>query len=1563
MSDLNLGWVEPSRREIRKAQRLAARRAAALDRVERNIQQKEARTELAQSYKRLKDEQRRLREARAVAKTEERLIRKQMKEERENAAMLGAALARAAAERQAIDDLLAGKASSSDVFVEYESVLSEVNAAKAKLQSAKAETKEVKRRSKLARKRDRLARKAVDILAVAEMDKAIIAADIEDVLPSEEQSFDSSNVNVDQAANPLSSSNISVVTTNDYATAPAVDESITPDGTEVGRSSQNAKYLEKSDSFDITEVVASLDGGSTHSINSVTSYNSLDKEDGTVAQDAEGLGMTTTAEELETHGAITSIELEQSNIDPSPQDQTKHGKTKETFEKSELPLEKFSEDHADPTQGGSAGAEDTSLTGNPTRSWGWSGDVKVSFADTEFVEPGFDDEISKSTQDNIAARDKITKSSFIDPIEPSLTSGDVQSEIDQKMLHSDFERNTEEVAVGNTNPESTPTSTNVSKRDQRKLARIEKRAVRAAARSKRREEQRIAREATRAARDKVRTEKIAAKKASRAKSSEEREKRKSNRIAVLASTLLAKQQSKDVARIEKARIRDEQKDTDREEKRLLKDKRFAKKSKVEEKQKPAASREESRREKRKESKDRLSLSHSHEDEFSNELEIVSESDDGGLTESTNYANSQIDFVTPTDSVSNYDRKSFIDEDLNGTQIDTTDSNSLTQKSKRKALKDARAVVRATRIEAKTVARKNREEEKLSMRALRTAKKAAQRAEREELKQFKREEKAAARQAKTDERIALKLTRAQEREAKNLAKLAARETENIEENSNQPVTINDKSTPDTVEIEFIQTQSVHESLAPELTPKNSTTSGDEKDNATRREIKRLTRERRAEEKRRRKEAKKLLKGMNKNVTEPGKDSGDDFVELVSDQYAQNDEKSTQHSPSTQSDKTKLLRKAERDAGRAAVKAAKREAKIARSEATHADRLARKEAKIERALLKKEERDKRRYEVENSKQLRRAEKLAAREAAKESRTSKRQERASRRDNLNKRTQKSDDQLEPISKSHNKESKNHGTGKTSTANVSETQPTSTSNYEAGLDKRAEQSKSDDAAFAGDIVTNTTDTKGRVAKSIRNDKQSADTSVEISSTDDVDSKAQNMKATARTEFDIDAAGGVTHSDSELLESATDFTGVDIIRDGIAAKTKGRGLRRWVSWIVKKEEAVETEKLSKEASSEARRAAKEEANARKEAEKRAEALQKQETKDATFEAKQLRKIERVREKAERNRKKDDLKRADREERSGAKARADEIRRNAKARHEVEERERREERERLKADKSNESLRSSLTNDFGSPAENIDFDDAGLSNDTTDSGSDVVDPRKSFLGSLRDRSESRRRLRRQLLEARNDNSAREGDDSAVLSKEERRVLRQQLKEERKRIANARKSHEEGEKQERRDRRNAEKSDRRAVEASNKAAGAERERLVRSFKNTRSEEKARKKEAAENTKAEQRRIKEHRKAEVAQKRADEKAAKNSITQDKKYRKEVRRQQKKKVNQQRSLLREETKIARRARRIDIPEIAFTRDEPALGPAYNWDAESGMYNAVGAGNDIDPVAFDLPEPLPRR
>ena len=1547
MSDPNLGWVEPSRREIRKAQRLAARRAAALDRVERSIQQKEARTELAQSYKRLKDEQRRLREARAVAKTEEKLIRKQMKEERENAAMLGAALARAAAERQAIDDILAGKISSSDVYVEYESVLSEVNAAKAKLQSAKAETKEVKRRSKLARKRDRLARKAVDILAVAEMDKAILAADIDDVVPAQEQSLESTSTNRDQAVTIQSPSSIAVATTGDDAKTHTIEPIITPAVKVSDQISDSSKYPENSVSPVLPKGITDLGVDSAPSKNTVESSNSLPVETESAVQESGELNVHITETDVETHTVNIDIMSEQKFEISGFQDQAKHGDPVDLFEKGELPVEMSDQNYPDRNQENSPEVIEIPLTGNPTRSWGWSGDVKVSYTDTEFVEPDFDDEISTTKPDAKALQEKIA----------AFSSGDRRSEIGHEISQSEVEINTGEVEDSMIGSELTPNTTILSKRDQRKLARIEKRAARAAARSERREEHRIAREASRLARDKVKSEKIEVKNARRAKSSEEREKKKTASAALRASALLVKQQSREAANSEKDRVRSEQakhKEAIRAERHLLKekglsekdptlkDKRIAKLAKAEEKKQRAetnsAAREKDQFGKGRKSEDSLSQSNSHEGQITNEIETATSSDNLNVNESSYNASSIIVSIEQTGSLTNGNQISSTDEDRNESLLDSPDTDSVTRSSKRKASKNARAAERALRIEARSLARRNREEEKLSKRTLQAAEKAAQREEREAARKLKRDEIAEARQAKAEERNALKQAKIDERNAKKLAKQSDHGSMNSTETSDQQG---------------------YDSVG----SGDSTKSDVDMDAVTRQEIRRLSKERRAEEKRRRKEAKNLLKGMNEKVTPSGNDAVNDFAELESDQDVNSDVKSKPSNPSSQEDNAKLLRKAERVAGRAAVKAAKRDAKAARAASARADKAARKEAKLERILLKKAEQDKRRNEIESSRQQRRADKIAAREEAKESRASKRMDGTSRRDNRKQRLQTSEELLSPRSESSIIESKDFISGEPSTTNVSETKPDGIPSSESDFDSRFVGGKSDKVTLDGETVTNTGDSSGWSFKGKQNEIRNAGTEQEIANVDEVKSEESNLKAAARTEFDIEAAGGITHSDSQLVDSTADFSGVDTVRDGIAAKTKGRGLRRWVSWIVKKEEAEETEKLSKETSSEARRAAKEEAAARKEAEKRAGVLQKQEALDAAFEAKQLRKLERVREKAERNRAKDEQKRTDHAERTSAKARADEIRRNSKIRHEIEERERREEREQLKADKNIDGLRNPQRNAVGMPADELVFDESSLNNISSDIGSEVVEGGRSFFGSLRDRSESRRRLRREILEARNDNSSREGDDGAVLSKEERRVLRQQLKEERKRISDTRKSREEGEKQERRDRRNAEKSDRRAVEASNKAAGAERERLVRSFKNTRSEEKARKKEAADNTKAEQRRIKELRKAEVAQKRADEKAAKNSVAQDKKYRKEVRRQQKKKVNQQRSLLREETKIARRARRIDLPDIAISRDEPALGPAYNWDAESGMYNAVGAGNDIDPVAFDLPEPLPRR
>ena len=1371
MSEMNRGWVEPSRREIRKAQRLAARRAAALDRVERRIEQKEARTELAESYKRLKEEQRRLREARALAKTEEKLIRKQMKEERENAAMLGAALARALAERQAIDDILAGKVSSSEVYTEYETVLSEVNAAKAKLQTAKSETKEVKRRTKLARKRDRLARKAVDIFAVAELDKAILAAGTEESALSNEETSEPANTKVNQAAKSLSFTNISFDTKEDNAKE---SENESTDSTERNFTNKN----------DYPNTIKTYTEPDKDSLNSSNIDNSLDSLPAESATDVErDQAQKIASKDAKVKISDVSADTDSATVDESSSfiEKVMRVAPEDTIQINAVRGEQSNISNSDPIEENSSETEESLLSGNSKRSWGWSGDVKVSYTETEFVEPELDDVIFLLPPTHNDTQDKIKKIKIKGENKKSLVSNEDQSQITSEMNQFADEDESVGVKDAHTVYDTTTTVLNLSKREKRKLARAEKQAARAVARSERLEAKKFSQNVTHEAREKIKYEKIEARKNSRAESAEKRENNRANRAIVRASALLAKKQIKEAASIENERMRSEraeQKETLRREKQILKEK------------------------------------------------------------------AKNNEIPPTDEIPN-------------DNIVATPAN----ESERKNIKNVRAAERAAkhaaRVEAKSLARRHHDENKLSKQTLIAEEKAAKRAEREEENRLKRDETSATRSAKDAKRNAIKKAKTDKRNKMKLEKMAER-------------------------------------------------------------------------------------ALKKNRVNP-------------DQLSTN--------PASENENAKHLRKAERAAGRAAVQAAKREAKVARNVAKREEKKSRKEARLQRVLLKKANREKRRFEVESSREYRRIEKIAAREAAKESKNANRFKHASRGNIKNKNQKKTEEVLLPFPEESIIEPTDHRIGSVGTKEVSDRDYPSESQSGFDLDTESNEGDIDDIVFPAGEITNKIDTTEWSVKNSQIKKQSDSSDLDETKNKEDKSNELHLDVTAKTEFDLDHTSSITHADSELLDSATDFSGVDTMRDGIAAKTKGRGLRRWVSWIVKKEGAEETQKLSKESRTEARRAAKEEAKARKEAEKRAIALQKEERLDVTFEEKQQKKLERVRKKAEQNRKNDEEKRADREERDASKARAEEIRRNSKARQDIQEKEHRDELRHQKGEKNFDRVQNPLTQDASNSSDVVDFEELSLGQDIYEIGSEVFEAKKSFFGSIKDRSESRRRIHRQFLEARNDNSAREGDDNAELNKEERRILRQQLKEERKRIADTRKSRVNAEKAERRDRRETEKSDRRAVEYSNRAAEAEKDRLVRSFRNTRSEEKARKKAATENAKNEQRRIKELRKAEVAQKRSDEKAAKNSIAQDKKYRKEVRRQQTKKVNQQRSLLREETKIARRARRIELPDIAITRDEPALGPAYNWDAESGMYNAVGAGNDIDPVAYDLPESLPRR
>jgi hypothetical protein len=462
----------------------------------------------------------------------------------------------------------------------------------------------------------------------------------------------------------------------------------------------------------------------------------------------------------------------------------------------------------------------------------------------------------------------------------------------------------------------------------------------------------------------------------------------------------------------------------------------------------------------------------------------------------------------------------------------------------------------------------------------------------------------------------------------------------------------------------------------------------------------------------------------------------------------------------------------------------------------------------------------------------------------------------------------------------------------------------------------------------------------SVTDPSDAATVSSERLGTDDIDAvegdeHPSSVRSTAEavTNFQLDPEKDITAVETDISATGDDFTDVDSARESEAATGRGSN-RRWLRWIVTKRETITSEQ------SEGKTLTREQRMAQREEKRRAA----QQAKDQRYAERQQRKVDQARAKQERSRAGLDRKNQDRTERAAAKLRAKDIEERGKNERAEERRRLRDEREQQKRDSSADAH---LERVIDAPAPEV----------------EEITEKLGALSAFKERMSARRRLRAELIEARRDRGA-DTTGTGSLTKEERRKLREQLAEERKRINDARREQIRADKDGRRERRDQEKSDRKAAKAARTQQQGERQELERSFRNTRAEEKARKKDAAEALKAEERQVRELRRREAQQKREDERAAQRAVKAERKYRKEIRKQQKDKANQQRRLLREETKIAKRARRIEMPEIAVSRkDESGLGPAYQWDAEVGLYNSAGAGDAVNASDFDLPEPLPRR
>lgn len=457
--------------------------------------------------------------------------------------------------------------------------------------------------------------------------------------------------------------------------------------------------------------------------------------------------------------------------------------------------------------------------------------------------------------------------------------------------------------------------------------------------------------------------------------------------------------------------------------------------------------------------------------------------------------------------------------------------------------------------------------------------------------------------------------------------------------------------------------------------------------------------------------------------------------------------------------------------------------------------------------------------------------------------------------------------------------------------------------------------------------------------------------SKNDIEAVKISVKVETITNFDVDSSGGVTFADNiSTGEAPEDFSIIDASREARAAEGNGTGLRRWLRWIVAKKDAstiaansAEKEKRQKE------RDLKRETNRVAKAEKKELArAQRDADQQRKFEKKQEDKTLRLNQKINSNKERDERKRLDREERTLSKERAKLIREKSSLRREEES----QNKEELKRQREADRIVSKISSEAKiEPIAGYEVEIDGLS--------------KGILNRVRESLKMRRKMKENLIDSRNDEAVDKTTlkRTGKLTKDENKALKQQLKEARHRTSMARKQSAEIAKFQRNERRAAEKADKIASGFKKKEAESEKENLKRSFRNTKAEEKARKKDAEISVREEAQRIKAIRKGEAEQKRRDEKMLAQTAKQERAYRKEVQKQEKKRANQQRSLLREESKIAKRVSKFEMPEIAITRDEPALGSSYQWDAESGQYNTAGVGSEIDASLYDLPEPLPRR
>jgi hypothetical protein len=251
---------------------------------------------------------------------------------------------------------------------------------------------------------------------------------------------------------------------------------------------------------------------------------------------------------------------------------------------------------------------------------------------------------------------------------------------------------------------------------------------------------------------------------------------------------------------------------------------------------------------------------------------------------------------------------------------------------------------------------------------------------------------------------------------------------------------------------------------------------------------------------------------------------------------------------------------------------------------------------------------------------------------------------------------------------------------------------------------------------------------------------------------------------------------------------------------------------------------------------------------------------------------------------------------------------------------------------------------------------------------DSGEPKSNFIKAIFERrkinKELKRSIKEELKQSQSDDRVSSTGDGS-LSKEEKRRLKVQFKEEKERIKKAKKDQSSEAKRKNKDISKDNKRDKKIESADKNRLKVERDELKKSFKNTKKIEEARRREAKELAKIEEKRIAALRKVESDNIKAEKRIESEKLKKEKEYKKEILAQQKYKSKQQRSLLKEETKINKRAQKIELPKLRSvnTNEENTLGGSYQWDAESGVFSESDSGSGINFMEYDLPEQLPRR